>query len=138
MTRCTAQTTKGRQCKQKAVEGFEYCPRHKEIHVDLVAEMEAVAAANRVREEKLKQKIDKLEQLLVRANRKAEADNAARKELAVYRSRQLWGGRRMQSPGEPHEKQEEGGGVNKGWGGWLVLGLVLVGIGGTWWRRKGC
>ena len=73
MSRCIAQTSKSRQCKQRVIEGSEYCVRHKELHVDLVAEMEVVEEANRVREEKLKQKIDKLEKLLVRANEKAAA-----------------------------------------------------------------
>lgn len=112
MSRCTAQTTKGRQCKQKAVEGFGYCPRHKETNVDLVAEMEAAMAANRAREEKLKKRIEKLEQLLIKRNHKAEADRTALRE-----------------------KQEGEGRVDGRGGGWLVLGLLAVGVGMMWWRR---
>ena len=118
MSRCTAQTTKGRQCKQKAVEGFEYCPRHKETHVDLVAEMEAVTAANQAREEMLKKRIEKLEQLLIKANDKAKADNAARRELAQHRARQM---------------QEGGGGSEDGDRyRWLMVWLLVAVSGGMW------
>jgi len=122
MSRCIAQTTKGRQCKQKVVEEFEYCARHKELYVDLVAEMEVVKEANKAREEKLKQKIDKLEKLLVRANEKAAADNAGRQEMMQH---------------QVHSQKQEGGGDGR-CGGWMVLGLLVLGGGSMWWRQRRC
>lgn len=115
MSRCTAQTTKGRQCKQKAVKGFDYCLGHKETHVDLVAEMEAAAAASNAREETLKQQIDNLEKLLVKANQRAEPN------------------RQRQKTQEKRGESKDGDGYR-----WLMVWL-LVGVSGVvWWRRRGC
>lgn len=94
--------------------------------MDLVAEMEAAAAANKAREEKLKRRIERLEQLLVKANHRAEANRQ-----------------------QQRERQEGGLGVGSGGGApeggsgdgdryrWLMVWL-LVGVSGVmWWRRRG-
>jgi len=125
MSQCTAKTTKGRRCKQKAVEGFEYCRRHKEIHVDLVAEMEAMRAERRANEEKMKRQINMLKNLLQEAEEKVKIDAAARRELALHRAR------------TPRRRTQEGGSeaIDGDDYRWLALGLLAVGVGVMWWRR---